>query len=240
MWAIFADVHGNLEACNAVWEDLRAQAPTRIFSLGDMVGYGPDPLEVLEFLEHNQVAMLQGNHEWALRGHGRAAWFNPMALEALQRTRELLGPEAIDRLQALPYAMVVEECRFVHGFPPHSCLEYAFKAWEVEFAMQFTRLPERIHFVGHTHMLGLYEWRDGRVLRHCLEEGRRRLDPAAKWLVNVGSVGQPREGDKRAKYVLWDPAARILDVRAVAYDARATARKIIDRGLPRAYAARLL
>ncbi|GAB7081222.1 metallophosphoesterase family protein [Megalodesulfovibrio paquesii] len=238
--AVLADVHGNLEALQAVWQDLEPWQPDAVFCLGDMVGYGPDPREVLTFLETRRVRMIQGNHEWALLGRGRSSWFNFLAQDALEHTRRLLGRPAMRRLQALPYACTFANCRFVHGFPPESCLKYLFKADSVELQCMFRRLREWICFVGHTHLLARVEWRQGEVLRGRLPEGELPLDPAVRYVINVGSVGQPREQDKRAKYVRWDDAAHRLQVRAVEYDAHRTAEKILARGMPRTYANKLL
>ncbi|AGW12591.1 metallophosphoesterase family protein [Megalodesulfovibrio gigas] len=238
--AVLADIHGNLEALQAVWEDVQRREVDAVYCLGDMVGYGPDPLAVLEFLEAHGVRMVQGNHEWALMGVGRSIWFNFLAQMALQRTRVLLGRPAMRRLQALPYARVAHDCRFVHGFPPESCMKYLFKAGRAELQVMFRHLRQRICFVGHTHLLGWMEWADGRVLRHSLREGEHPVDPATRHVINVGSVGQPREHDKRAKYVIWDAARHRLEVMALTYDAQTTAAKIIARGIPKAYATKLL
>lgn len=238
--AVLADVHGNLEALHAVWEDLQHRQVDVVYCLGDMVGYGPDPLAVFEFLEARGVHMVQGNHEWALLGVGRSTWFNFLAQMALQRTRTLLGRPAMRRLQALPYALTARGCRFVHGFPPESCLKYLFRASRSELHVMFRRLREHLCFVGHTHLLGWLEWADGRVLRHPLREGEHPIDPATRHMINVGSVGQPREQDKRAKYVIWDDERHRLEVMALEYDAQATAAKIIARGIPKAYATKLL
>ncbi len=239
--AVMSDIHGNLEALNAVWEDLHPRGVDAVYCVGDMIGYGPDPLEVFQFMEANGVKMLQGNHEWALAGVGRSTWFNFLALDALQKTRTLLGRDAIRRLQRLPYAITAHGCRFVHGMPPVSTLSYLFKASDVDLAVAFRHLRQHICFLGHTHMLGWMEWSQGEVVRHCLlDDTTVTLSPESKHLVNVGSVGQPRDVDKRAKYCIWDDTTRELNVIAVEYDAEATALKIIARGIPRAYASRLL
>lgn len=239
--AVMSDIHANLEALKAVWEDLQTRNVGAAFCVGDMIGYGPDPLEVFQFLEAAGVRMVQGNHEWALAGVGRSIWFNFLAQDALQKTRKLLGKAAIKRLQRLPYSRTAHGCRFVHGMPPCSTLSYLFKTSPIDLAVAFRHMRQRICFVGHTHMLGWLEWQDGQVVPHCLlEDMVVRPSPESKHLFNVGSVGQPRERDKRAKYCIWDDDAQTLQVLAVEYDAKATARKIIARGIPRAYATKLV
>ncbi|MCB2189072.1 MAG: metallophosphatase family protein [Deltaproteobacteria bacterium] len=238
--AIISDVHGNLEALEAVLQDAAGQGVEIIYSLGDMVGYGPDPQPVVDLLARRGVPSVMGNHELALCEPEMLAWFNPSARRSLEQTRELLDQGAPERFRDLPRFLTAHGCRFVHGFPPDSPTVYLFEPEEAEVIQVMSRLPEPLCFVGHTHDLELLALTRGSLCRQPL--GRRPifLDPDSRHLVNVGSVGQPRDGDNQAKYVIWEPAERRLTLRPVRYDVDAVVRKILERGLPEVNAKRLL
>jgi len=237
--AIISDVHGNLEALLAVWQDLSSQGAEEVYCLGDSVGYGPDPEEVLTFLRGERVESVMGNHELGLADPAYLGWFNPQARQALVRTRELLSQDNLDYIARLPRMLVRHGARLVHGLPPESATTYLFEAADGLLAAEMAALPEDICFVGHTHELGLVRVADGAVSRLVLGRGERQLEQGPGWIVNVGSVGQPRDGDLAAKYALYDPGARRLEIRFVAYDASETKRKIRERGLGEIYALRL-
>ena len=237
--ALLADIHGNLEALTAVLDDLDARRPGITASLGDNIGYGPDPEAVLKALAARGIPSVRGNHEWAAVDPARRRGLNDQAREALTRTCELLSPAALARIANYPASMTVAGCRLVHGLPPNDTTSYLFEAGETTLRRAFLRTPERVSFVGHTHMLEGASLRGREVDRFELSVGDNPLEASARHIVNVGSVGQPRDGDNRAKYGLYDTETDMLVIRAVAYDFEATARKIIERGLPERYARRL-
>ena len=237
--AAIADIHGNLEALAAVLADIDRHKPDVVVSLGDNIGYGPDPQAVLEMLDARQIASVRGNHEWAVVDPSRRGAFNPHALEALLRTRELLGPDSLARIANYPVSLVAAGCRLVHGLPPNDTTTYLFEAGETTLRRAFLRTPEPVSLVGHTHMLEGATLRGREVDRFELSLGGNPLDPAARHILNVGAVGQPRDGDNRAKYGLFDTESHSLDIRAVPYDIEAVIRKMATRGLPMRYAERL-
>lgn len=238
--AVVADIHANLEALDAVLADIDAAAPAATVSLGDNIGYGPDPVLVLKRLAARGIPSVRGNHEWAVVDPARERLFNPQSREALWRTRELLPPELLARVAAYPTSLSLYGCRFVHGLPPNDTATYLFEAGEVTLRRAFARTAERVSFVGHTHVLDAVRQGAGGIERYELSLGDNPLDPAERHIVCVGAVGQPRDGDKRAKYALYDDAAGVLTIRAVPYDALAVREKIVARGLPRRYGDRLL
>ncbi len=240
LMAVLADIHANLEALTAVLADLDAAGPAVTVSLGDDIGYGPDPAAVLGILAGRGIPSVRGNHEWAVADPSRERLFNAQAREAVARTRELLPPELVARVAAYPTSLSLYGCRFVHGLPPNDTATYLFEAGDVTLRRAFSRTAERVSFVGHTHMLEAASLRGREVERFELSLGENPLDARERHILNVGSVGQPRDGDRRAKYGLYDDARDVLTIRAVAYDARPTAEKIVARGLPRRYADRLL
>ena len=237
--AVIADIHGNFEAFEAVLADMDRQRPHAVVSLGDNIGYGPDPEAVLRLLDARGIPSVRGNHEWATVDPNREREFNVQAREALVRTRELLPPDLLARIADYPASLSLYGCRFVHGLPPNDTGTYLFEAGDVTLRRAFLRTPEPVAFVGHTHMLEAASLNGRDVDRYELSLGDNPLPPALRHIVNVGSVGQPRDGDNRAKYGLYDDAAHCLTIRAVPYDIEAVVKKIIARGLPRRYAERL-
>jgi diadenosine tetraphosphatase ApaH/serine/threonine PP2A family protein phosphatase len=155
-------------------------------------------------------------------------------------TREALSPEARDYVAGLPNFKVLRGLRFVHGFPPRSPTLYLFQMSMRGYRRGLRMAPEPLIFVGHTHELDLVSWDGASPNFHGLREGTVPLDPGLRYIVNAGSVGQPRDGDNRAKYVIWDDQTRTLEVRFVDYDVGAVVRKIRAAGLPEVNATRLL
>ncbi|MEJ5357698.1 MAG: metallophosphoesterase family protein [Desulfobacterales bacterium] len=237
--AILSDIHGNLDAFEAVLEDLATRRVDAVYSLGDNIGYGAQPEEVVELLVRRGIPSVLGNHELAALDPSTLDWFNPAARRSLALTLSWLRPDTRAFLAALPRFRSVHGLRLVHGFPPDSPTTYLFEIPWLDFAARFACFPERICLVGHTHLLGLYRLLEGQVREEALSEGEHALDPASRYLVNVGSVGQPRDGDPRAKYVIWDEGRGTLEVRCVSYDAPAAAARILARGLPPEHARRL-
>ncbi|MBW2091255.1 MAG: metallophosphoesterase family protein, partial [Deltaproteobacteria bacterium] len=127
----------------------------------------------------------------------------------------------------------------VHGCPPDDMTTYLFEVSSLRFKSIFKGMKERLCFVGHTHSLNIIQFNGEQVIQSSLKEGKTALKEDMKHIINCGSVGQPRDGDNRAKYVIWDTESRLLEVRFVSYDISLTAAKIIERGLPEIYARRL-
>lgn len=238
--AVISDIHANLEALRAVMADLRQQAPDLVYCLGDNLGYGPEPEAVVGLLRAQDIPSVMGNHELGLVDPDGLAWFNPSSRRSLEITRQLVSPATLDYCRALPFSLAAHGRRFVHGLPPDSPTRYLFEARDRELAGIMAQLPETICFVGHTHELGLVILEpDGQARQRELPIGRTLLPPGRRVLVNAGSVGQPRDGDNRAKYLLHDDQESSVEVRAVAYDIAKTVRGILARGLPEFNASRL-
>ncbi len=237
--AIISDIHGNLEALRAVLADLGGQAVDQVGCLGDSIGYGPEPEAVVDILRRRGIPSVMGNHELGLADPSSLAWFNPSARQSLLRTAELLSPETMEYNKGLPRSLVLGGCRLVHGCPPESVTRYLFELSRAALISAMNAVDEPICFVGHTHTLALVSLRDKRLDIRDLGRERVVLGREARHLVNAGSVGQPRDGDNNAKYVIWDDQERLLEVRFVPYDIAATVRGILERGLPEFNAERL-
>lgn len=237
--AVISDIHGNLEALEKVLEDMDLFRPDRVISLGDNVGYGPNPEEVLHILRERGIPSIMGNHELAIADPSCLAWFNASARRSIEITRSLLSPESIEYIGTLGTTLREGLSLFVHGFPPDLVTAYLFEKSAADVEDWFRAMQEDACFIGHTHELALVYF-DGARARHVpLAEGVTELPEGRKIIVNAGSVGQPRDGDNRAKYVLWDDLSRTLRVRCLHYDMVRTARKILDLGFPEINARRL-
>jgi diadenosine tetraphosphatase ApaH/serine/threonine PP2A family protein phosphatase len=236
--AVISDIHGNLEAFQAVLDDIDNLGIKNIISLGDNVGYGADPEAVVRLLQRRGVASVMGNHEMGLAEADAMDSFNPYARKALLQTRSLLRPETLAWIADLPRFIIRKDMRFVHGFPPDSISTYVFELTREEIARGMYVTPEPLQFVGHTHELEHFQLGSHSVQRARLVDGV--LVRGTKHLINAGSVGQPRDGDLRAKYVLWDESLRRIEVRRIPYDNKGAAEKIVKAGLPKRYADRLL
>jgi predicted phosphodiesterase len=236
--AVLADIHGNLEALEAVLADIRQQGITELICIGDLVGYGPNPQEVVNLIRRLGIRTSMGNHELGIAIKSERKWFNPKARQILGKTEKLLNTESLHFLANLPPSHTQWDGLFVHGFPPESLKTYLFEMGVDEIGEYFKTARSRVVFVGHTHLLELVTWDGQKAARQSLGRGEKVLDKA-KSIVNVGSVGQPRDGDNHAKYVVWEPGKGVIDVRFVAYDIQATVDKILARGFPEYYALRL-
>jgi diadenosine tetraphosphatase ApaH/serine/threonine PP2A family protein phosphatase len=238
--AIMSDPHANLEALRRVLADAADQGADELYCLGDAIGYGPQPQECCDLLREAGVTLLMGNHEQGLINIHYLRGFNQPAADALRRTREMIDEATYQWLVTRPKALVAHGCRMVHGTPPDSLTEYIWRH-EPDMAGVFGRYPEEFCFVGHTHDLMRFTFRPGigASRRLPLEPGVTTLEPGARHLVNVGAVGQPRDGDNRAKYVLHDTAARTVTLRRVPYDIARTATLITARGFHQGFADRL-
>jgi predicted phosphodiesterase len=238
--AVISDIHGNLEALTEVLADIDLVGADSIICLGDIIGYGPDPEEVVRLLRSRSVLCVMGNHELALARPDFLDWFNDSARKSLVLSERLISAGTRDWLRGLDATLVFEDALFVHGCPPGSITEYIFEWNDEGLGIIFSKMEQRICFVGHTHTLEAVSFADGAVRHHTLEEGIFKLGAEAKYIISVGSVGQPRdERNNNAKYTLWDTVRSRLEVRFVPYEVSKTAEKIICLGFPQINAHRL-
>jgi predicted phosphodiesterase len=237
--AILSDIHANLEAFKAVISDLEKRQPDQVVCLGDLIGYGPDPEEVVRLFNEMGYISVMGNHEAVLEEEALRRWFNFQARENSLVTEKLLSSESLEFCRSLPRSLQREGAVFVHGFPPDSSLIYLNRLPDYEIISFLKKTDHGLFFVGHTHNLFVFCW-DGTLLtRDFFGKENYRLQNGSKYIVNAGSVGQPRDGDNRAKYLLWDTENGLIEAVRISYDYKTTARKIIDRGFPADYAFRL-
>ena len=229
--ALISDIHGNFEALQAVLADIATQSVEQIVCLGDIVGYGPNPCECLDLVMRKSSLTIMGNHDQAALFDPEG--FNPVALRAIYWTRDRLDAGVLsvvnkrwDYLSELPKLHHQDKFMFVHGSPRDPTNEYVFPETiydKNKMENIFTRVTQYC-FQGHTHMPGVFT-PDLEFIKPAQCEGVFALGKE-KLMVNVGSVGQPRDEDNRACYVIIDHDARKLYFRRVGYDFETTCQKI--------------
>ena len=237
-YLVLSDIHSNWEALEAVLDEAAGQYD-RIVCCGDFIGYGADPNRVLDWARANVAYAVRGNHDRACADLVDLEWFNPIARAATVWTHEELTVENTAYLLELPRGPIeVEGCAVLHGSPLN---EDEYIITQAEAAEAFAYIAERITFFGHTHLQGGFEYGRGRVrgIQTHKNPTLLDLDPDSAYLINPGSVGQPRDGDREAGYILFDPSDGFLFYHRVAYDIRAAQTKIRDAGLPGVLADRL-
>ncbi|MBI9074993.1 MAG: metallophosphoesterase family protein [Desulfatibacillum sp.] len=236
--AVISDIHANLEAFTAVLNNMRTKNVHACVCLGDVVGYGADPEPVLQLLWSNKIPSILGNHEEAVYDDDILNYFNPQAKQTALLTRKMLKPESAERIKKWPVNIEFNGALGVHGFPPDSIHKYLFEADQEAITRMWKSVKYNLCFVGHTHSLDLVTFDGHNVIYYPLGEGGWLLDNR-KTIVNVGSVGQPRDGDNHAKYVIWDTKMNALTICYVPYDIQTAANKILKAGFPEINARRL-
>jgi predicted phosphodiesterase len=238
--AVMSDIHGNLEALVRCLEDISSANVDQIVNLGDCIGYGPQPEEVLNLLEKRGVPNILGNHELAVVNKSCHMWFTKRTLESIEHTKRFITSESLSYIQTLPTKRVVEGALMVHGCPPNSPTIYLNQMCFFEIRAAFKSNGFKIAFTGHTHHLMLMCYDGKSLTADTLNRNPTELQAECRYIVNAGSVGQPRDNDPRAKYVIWDNCRNTLEVRRVEYNVGQTRDKIIKRGFQLSDANRLL
>lgn len=233
--AVLADVHGNLEALESVLIAIHKDGADRVYVLGDIVGYGPDPTACIYRIREAEAICVLGNHDEALIKPAHIHELNPMARETLLHSRDMVGVDELDYLRSFAYRCSEGDAVLSHANPAEpenwQCL---FLFEHIDWCLQ--ALTSRIAFVGHTHYPAIYCHMDATSVPLTSSEvaiGRHR------YLINVGSVGQPRDGDPRACYALWDTGSSRVELRRVDYAVQRTQEKIHALGWPVYVAERL-
>ncbi len=239
--AVITDIHGNYRAFQAVLSDITAQKIDKTISLGDNIGYGPEPDEVVRALMEHTIVSLRGNHELALINPDYYKQLNPPTRQSLDLNRELLTQTSLDWLADLPATLLLPDCFCVHGCPPDSTTTSLLNPTEARLQRIFASYPEFICFTGHTHTLDMYVSQpDTSVKQLPLTIGIKKLDRNQRYLIIPGSVGQPRDNiSSQAKYAIWDATQDSLEIRAISYDVSTTVKLIHERGFPSSNALRL-
>jgi diadenosine tetraphosphatase ApaH/serine/threonine PP2A family protein phosphatase len=237
-YGVVSDVHSNIEALDAVFASLRDD--DALLCLGDIVGYGPNPNECVEKIRARATATVLGNHDVAAIDNFGLAYFNPAAREAMRWTQSVLSAENLAWLDSLGYEFRMPEFLLVHGAPKPNYFEYILDKAAAARAFAATDAP--IIFIGHTHIAEYYaQHPDGRIEHEHLQHGGEiALAEGVRYLINVGSIGQPRDLNPRASFGLYDSSARTVTINRVEYPIARVQEKIASAKLPDALARRLV
>ncbi|OQY29162.1 MAG: hypothetical protein B6244_04815 [Candidatus Cloacimonetes bacterium 4572_55] len=234
--AIISDIHGNLEALETVLSHINKQKVDKIVCLGDIVGYGSNPNECAEIIREKCQLALAGNHDFAAADKTDISYFNPYAKEAVMWTRRKLTPENLEYISNLPLDYYEEERIFVHAIPSNPG-SWGYIMSNMEASREFRFFAHKVCFVGHSHSPVVIEYKDNRC--KFIRRPEFHFEDDKRYIVNVGSVGQPRDGDPKACYITYDVDSRYVQYYRLKYDLETTQKKIHLAGLPKNLANRL-
>jgi predicted phosphodiesterase len=239
--AILSDIHSNLEALEAALEDIKNQSVDTIYCIGDLVGYGASPNEVIDLLLQNKVKCLIGNHDYACLNQRSMESMIRNARESIEYTRRVLTPKSLDLLKKLPGFISENGIYLTHGLPPALFVEYLDLQSTHELKQAFLAFPEQVAFVGHTHLFEVVELTDNsKIEKYEFDDSKLDLKPTSRYLISSGSVGQPRDDDREAGYLIYDTEIYQAIKRTIQYKVELTIEKIKAAGLPESNGKRLV
>jgi diadenosine tetraphosphatase ApaH/serine/threonine PP2A family protein phosphatase len=239
-FGIFSDVHANHEALTSVVKAFDAERIDRFICLGDVVGYGASPNECCDVVRKLVAHTILGNHDAAVAGRMDYSYYYDAARHALDLHASQLTKENMAWLKTLPYEVRDLEARvqFCHGSPLNlEEFEYIFAADQAARCLEIWPELADVTFIGHSHLCKAFALTEDDV--YDVVAQRFEIRPGHKYIISVGSVGQPRDYDNRASYVVYDSDQRVFEYKRVAYDIEAAARKIFDSDLERNFGNRL-
>ncbi|MBD3314670.1 MAG: metallophosphoesterase [Chitinivibrionales bacterium] len=237
-YAVISDIHGNVDALQAVLKDIERRAVDSIICLGDIVGYYPDPEACVKLVNGNVSHAVAGNHDYAAIGKIDTQNFTYYAFAAMEWTKRNLSARAKEYLASLSLAGEIEDMYYTHSSPSNpQDFTYVFPDSEVAIFEAFNSLDHRLNFIGHTHWPSIMLQDQDKIMLytdHCVEIAQKYY-----YLINVGSVGQPRNFDPRSCYAIYDTMASEVTLIHVEYDFKVTQKKVIENNLPAFLADRL-
>jgi diadenosine tetraphosphatase ApaH/serine/threonine PP2A family protein phosphatase len=231
-YLIFSDIHGNLEALTVVLQQIEILQPDKAICLGDVVGYGPNPNECVQKVHQVADLTIMGNHDHAVLGLTDITYFNQYAKIAVLWTRQILTEENFLILRDYPFQESTEDILFVHSTPlDPEHWDYIFNPLEGKYYLQ--HLKERICFIGHSHQPLFFEQDEGgHIAFDRKPELSLTLREGCKYIVNVGSVGQPRDGNPDTSFAFYDTDLQRIEVKRLPYNFSETQKKMADANLP--------
>ena len=239
-YAVISDIHSNLTAFQAVLQDIEARGGfERIWCLGDIVGYGPDPKECIELLRQYDHICVAGNHDWGAIGKIGIDDFNPEAAAACRWTGQQLDQQDVDYLANLPLTISEGDFTLAHGSPREPIWEYLVSIHVAK--VSFKHFQTKFCLVGHSHVPLVFESlaADGDCTVHEFPIDAPLTLDGNRLIINPGGVGQPRDSDPRASYAIYDSDHKVVWHHRVPYDVASTQQRMREYGLPYGLAARL-
>ena len=235
-YGIFSDVHGNREALDVTVEYLTSAGVDRYVCVGDIVGYGADPNECLDVIRELTEAVVVGNHDHAAVGRTDTEYFNQYAKVAALWTSEKLTEDHKKYIEMLPMTLQLEEALVVHS-TPYQPEKWYYLLTHFQFVAAFQHFSERICFIGHSHQPVVFE--KGEKFLGPLKDSSFSLSDGSRYIINVGSVGQPRDSDPRLCCCIYDSCDQTLELIRLEYNVALAQDKIRQAGLPDFLAQRL-
>ncbi len=227
--AIISDIHSNLEALHTALKIIDKKNVDELVCLGDIVGYGANPNECAEIVRKRTPHVLLGNHDAAALDLSLTESFNRYARVAAEWTHETLTAENVNYLNNLPMTFVLDDLLFVHS-SPYEPEEWHYILSPYDAKQNFLTFKQKICFVGHSHVPGVF----------CEDMKTQKIKKNLRYIINVGSVGQPRDGDWRLSFGIFDTKIWSYEHIRAEYEVKTAAEKILKNGLPRFLAERLL
>jgi diadenosine tetraphosphatase ApaH/serine/threonine PP2A family protein phosphatase len=236
--AIISDIHSNLEALQAIIKDIKKRRIKNTFCLGDLVGYGANPNECIEICLKEAKLVIAGNHDWAAINKTNISVFNSVAAKAIRWTQQNTRKNNLNKLKRLKLTEKIDSILLVHATPRNPAKwNYLFTL--NEFEAEFSLFDTQVCFVGHSHIPSAV-FQDANGYTDFLRENPFPLLKDRKYIINVGSVGQPRDLDPRASYAIYDGNNHSIEIIRLDYNIPLAQQKIVDNGLPEVLAERLL
>jgi predicted phosphodiesterase len=229
-YGIFADVHSNLEALDAVIAAYKKESVDVYLCIGDVVGYGANPKECIAKVKSLAMVTVAGNHDWAAVSLFSPETFNPFAKEAILWTRKQLETQEKDFLETLKLVNKNENLTLVHG-TLDSPRDFNYMSDGYIAEESFMRMETSICFIGHSHIAGTFIKEDNDRISYRLD-ANFAIKPENKYIINVGSVGQPRDSNPKAAYCIYDSDKKEIQIKRVEYDTKTARKKIVEAGLP--------
>ena len=236
-YGIFSDIHSNFEALSAVIRAYQKENINTYLCIGDLVGYGANPIECIEKVKDLASFIVAGNHDWASVDLFSIDFLNPLAAEAILWTKKMLSDSDRAYLASLKLVYKNDDLTLAHGTLDKP-QEFSYMVDDYAASESFNWLETNILFVGHTHVPGVFiQDKDGHIIYN--RNNVTEVEPEKKYIVNVGSVGQPRDANPKAAYCVYDSDKKTVEIKRVPYDIETTANKIIHSGMPHFLADRL-
>ena len=229
-YGFFSDVHANLEALQACVIDFKTEKIDKLFFLGDAVGYGPNPDECVKLIDDISVANLMGNHDYAALGLMETDYFNQYAAESVGWTKTSLSEKAIEIMSDFGLTYEIDDILLVHSSPRDP------ENWHYILDMEdaeenFNFFKQKICLVGHTHRPYIVSKKDSEPAE-LAKETEEVILKDRRYLINIGSLGQPRDGDPRCCYLIYDTKTQKVSFKRVAYNVKNTQKVMAQVGLP--------
>jgi len=239
-YAIVSDIHSNLEALNSALEIINKMNVNAVFSCGDIIGYGPNPEECINIIKKLSADSVVGNHDYAVNHREEEELFNAYARLAIQWTRKVLTAESQLFIKNLPLFIEHKDFTLFHGsLDKNNPFDYILSLQDA--SLSFKNIKTQVGFFGHSHIAGYFvKSKENRINYFpCISGCKINLKADEKYLINVGSIGQPRDGNPKGAFAIYDTEKQTVEIIRFTYDIETTYKKIVQIGLPRFLGERL-